>query len=70
MLNSDWETSIKQKQNLQALKENVKEGALLKTDGKTSYAGLSSHYKVESETNDYKNNSDHLKWLNTVVSNL
>lgn len=55
---------------LEALRKNVKEGATLKTDGKTSYPGLEPHYHVLAEVNDYKNNPDHMKWLNTVVSNL
>lgn len=58
------------KATLDALHINVEIGATLKTDGKTSYPGLSPDYHVEAEVNDYKNNPDHMKWLNTAVSNL
>lgn len=55
---------------LESLAKSVSLGAILETDGNKAYLGLEPMFILRAERNDYKNHPTHLKWLNTIVSNL
>jgi len=50
-------------------KENIKPGAVVRSDGFRSYRKLREGYRHEPQEFDRNENPEHLKWLHVIVSN-